>query len=89
MAIISLSGAYTAPKRRPKAYKAKDAAYSVGGNNGYYIAALPRPYPKNDPQKKIAKLAEQCKIKRGMSKSELQKSMKDCLTSENYDKVKV
>jgi hypothetical protein len=89
MPLISVSSAYSAPKRRPKRYKASDAAYEVGGNNGYYIAALPRPYPKNEPQKKIAALADTCKIKKGMKKKELQETMKDCVTTENYKKVKV
>ena len=88
MALISISAGYSNPKRRPAAYKAKDAAYSVGGNNGYYIAALPRPYPKNEPQRKIAALAEYCKIQKGISKSTLQKQMKECLTKSNYDAVR-
>lgn len=89
MPLISIGNAYSDPKRRPKRYKAKDAAYEVGGNNGYYIAALPRPYPKNEPQKKIAALAATCKIKKGMKKSELQNIMKSCVTTEEYKKVKV
>ena len=87
MALISLAAGFSAPKRRPKSYKAKDAAYTVGGNNGYYIASLPRPYPKNAPQRKIAALAELCKITKGIKKSELQTQMKDCVTRDNYKKV--
>lgn len=87
MALISLAAGFTAPKRRPKAYKARDAAYMVGGNNGYYIASLPRPYPKNAPQKKIAALAMLCKIAKGIKKATLQEQMKGCVTPENYRKV--
>lgn len=79
MAIISLAGAFTAPKRRPKAYKAADAAYQVGGNRGYYIAALPRPYRMTPQQKRVANVASECGIKPGISKSDLQKKMKDCV----------
>jgi len=87
MALISLAAGFTAPKRRPKAYKARDAAYVVGGNNGYYIASLPRPYPMNSPQRKIAALADLCKITKGIQKAALQNAMKGCVTRENYRKV--
>lgn len=88
MALISLAAGFTAPKRRPKSYKARDAAYSVGGNNGYYIASLPRPYPKNAPQRIISTLAELCKISKGIKKSELQTQMKGCVTKKNFESVK-
>jgi len=78
MALISMS-AFSAPKRRPKVYKAKDAAYPVGGNPGYYIASRPRPYPKTSQQRKVGEAAKACGIKAGISKSELQKAMKDCI----------
>ena len=79
MALISVSGAYTSPKRRPKAYKASDAAYQVGGNPGYYIAALPRPYPITSQQKKVREAAHACGIKPGISKKDLQTKMKECI----------
>lgn len=79
MALISVSQAYSDPKRRPKAYKARDAAYIVGGNRGHYIAALPRPYPKTRQQRKIAEIADKCGIKKGISKADLQNKMKDCV----------
>jgi len=82
MALISLSGAFSAPKRRPKAYKARDAAYTVGGNRGYYVAALPRPYPKNRPQRIISEVAEACGITKGISKADLQRKMKECVPGE-------
>lgn len=81
MPLISLSQ-FTAPKRRPKAYKARDAAYSVGGNRGFYIASLPRPYPKTSQQKKVAAVAEKCGIKSGIKKAALQTAMKDCVKKE-------
>jgi len=79
MAIISLSGAYTAPKRRPKSYKARDAAYNTGGNRGYYIAALPRPYPLTAQQRKVRSVATECGIKPGIKKADLQTKMVDCV----------
>lgn len=79
MSIISLSGAFSAPKRRPKMYKARDAAYPVGGNRGYYIAALPRPYPTTPQQAKVKRVAEECGIKPGISKSSLMTTMKECV----------
>ena len=79
MALISISGAFTAPKRRPKAYRAVDAPYMVGGNRGYYIAALPRPYPINAPQRKVKNVAAECNIKKGIGKRELMNAMVDCV----------
>lgn len=79
MAIISLSGAFTSPKRRPKSYKARDAAYTVGGNRGYYVAALPRPYKMTPQQKRVKEAAAACGIKKGISKSDLQTKMKECI----------
>lgn len=80
MAVISLGAAFSAPKRRPKAYKARDAAYIVGGNRGYYIASLPRPYPMTSQQRKVKDVADTCGIKKGISKSDLQKAMKECVS---------
>jgi len=79
MAIISISGAFTSPKRRPKAYRAVDAPYIVGGNRGYYIAALPRPYPLNAPQRKVKNVATECGIRSGISKRDLMTAMKECV----------
>jgi hypothetical protein len=80
---VALAGSLTLSsfvlKRRPKAYKAKDAAYPVGGNAGFYLASYPRPYPKTPQQKKIAEAARACGIKAGISKSELMKQMKECI----------
>jgi len=79
MAIISLAGAFSAPKRRPKRYKARDAAYPVGGNRGYYIASLPRPYPLTSQQRKVKTVAAECNIKPGISKADLMNAMKTCV----------
>jgi len=77
MVVISASGFYI--KRRPSAYKAKDAAYTVGGNAGYVLANRPGPYPLTSQQKKVRDTASGCGIKKGISKSALQKAMVDCV----------
>lgn len=69
-------------RRRPKAYKAKDAPYRVGGNPGVYLASFPRPYPKTAQQKKVSAVAAKCGIKSGISKSALMTAMKDCVKKE-------
>lgn len=79
MALISLSGAFTAPKRRPKAYKARDAAYVTGGNRGFYVAGLPRKYPRTPQQKRVASVAAECGIHKGITKRELQEKMVACV----------
>lgn len=81
MAIISLSGAFSDPKRRPKPYRARDAAYTVGGNRGYYVAALPRPYPLTPQQRKVKEVAQRCGITADQvqGKADLQRKMKECV----------
>lgn len=79
MALISISSAFSAPKRRPAAYKARDAAYPTGGNRGFYIASLPRPYPLTSQQKRVKSVALECGLKKGMSKADLQRAMVDCV----------
>jgi len=66
-------------KRRPGRYKAKDAAFAVGGHKGGYVAFFPRAYPTNAPQRKVREVARKCGIKPGISKSELQKLMVECV----------
>lgn len=78
MSIVNLSG-FTALKRRPRSYTARDAAFSVGGNGGYYIASRPRKYPRTRQQQRVAEVAERCGIKKGISKRELQTKMVDCV----------
>jgi len=76
--IKSLSGIYS-PRRRPIRYRARNAPYAVGGNKGFYIAALPRAYPKTAQQRRVADVARQCGIRKGMDKSTLMTAMKDCV----------
>ena len=80
--IVSGSNFFTGLKKRPRRYKAKDAAYPTGGNKGGYIAWLPREYPKNRPQRVVSMVAKKCGIKKGMSKAELQEAMVNCVGPE-------
>ncbi len=66
-------------KRRPGRYKAKDAAFAVGGHKGGYVAFFPRAYPTTSQQALVRKVAHECGIKPGISKSELQTKMVDCV----------
>lgn len=79
MAVIKALGKGFYIKGRPSAYKAKDAAYTVGGNRGWVISSLPRKYPKTPQQKKVSTVAKDCGIRKGMSKADLQKAMADCV----------
>lgn len=79
MALISISSAFSAPKRRPKQYKARDAAYPTGGNRGFYIASLPRPYPMTRQQAKVKDVARDCGISKGIAKADLQRKMVECV----------
>lgn len=79
MAVIkSLSGIFY-PKHRPKAYRAVDAPYQVGGNKGFYIAAFPRAYPITSQQRKVQTVARECGIHSGIAKRELMNAMKECV----------
>jgi len=78
MVIKSLGGIFL-PKRRPKAYRAVDAPYGVGGNKGFYIAAFPRAYPITSSQRKVKNVATECGIHSGISKRELMTAMKECV----------
>jgi hypothetical protein len=78
MSLISLSG-FSALKRRPRAYKARDAYCTTGGHGGYYIAARPRSYPKTPQQAKVGRVASECGIHKGISKAKLQEAMITCV----------
>lgn len=66
-------------KSRPTTYEASDAAYPTGGNSGMVLARMPNDYPLNSQQRKVKDAAEACGIKPGISKSELQEKMKNCI----------
>ncbi len=66
-------------KSRPKAYKARDAAFTVGGNRGFVLASLPREYPTTSQQRKVRDVAATCGIRKGMSKADLQRAMVECV----------
>lgn len=78
MVIGSIGGLF-ALKRRPKSYRARDAAYAVGGNRGFYLASMPRPYPLTRQQVVVKNTAKSCGIRKGISKSALMAAMADCV----------
>ena len=78
MVIGSIGGLF-ALKRRPKSYRARDAAYAVGGNRGFYLASMPRPYPLTRQQALFRDTAHGCGIRKGISKSALMSAMADCV----------
>lgn len=79
MVVVKNLSAIGYVKRRPKAYKASDAAYTVGGNKGFVLAAYPGDYPLTSQQKKVRDVASGCGIHKGISKAALQKAMVDCV----------
>jgi len=79
MIIKGITGIFVGPKRRPKQYRAVDAPYVVGGNAGFYIASRPRPYPRTMQQRKVANVASECGIRKGMDKRSLMTAMTDCV----------
>lgn len=87
MALRTLKQLSLTPRRAPKAYKAKDAEFTVGGNSGFYVASKPRPYPKTPQQAKVAKIAAECGIKKGIKKAELQKKMVECVGPKMREKL--
>jgi hypothetical protein len=74
-----IGGIFVGPKRRPRQYRAVDGAYAVGGNPGFYIASRPRAYPKTSQQRKVATVAAECGIHKGISKRELMTKMVECV----------
>ena len=64
-------------KSRPSAYTSDNM--TVGGNRGWVISSLPRAYPRTAPQKRVASVAAECGIKKGISRAELRRKMIDCV----------
>lgn len=79
MIIKGITGIFVGPKRRPRQYRAVDAPYAVGGNAGFYIASRPRPYPRTPQQRKVANVAAECGIRKGIDKRALMTAMTDCV----------
>jgi len=50
-------------------------------NGQLVLAWRPKPYPMTPQQKKVREAAKACGIKKGMSKGELVKAMKECIPS--------
>lgn len=46
---------------------------------GFRISTMPKAYPLTGQQKKLRGVLEECGVKKGISKAELQKAMIDCV----------
>jgi len=61
----------------------------VAGYNGFIVKKRPKKYPITKPQEIMRQIAQSCGIKKGISKAELQRAMKECVgpkMREYYDK---
>jgi len=79
MALIKSIGGVFSLRKRPRPYKAIDAAFQTGGNKGFYLASYPRAYPATPQQQKIKRVAQECGLRKGMSKRDLQTAMVECI----------
>lgn len=64
-------------KNRPRAYQSD--GMTVGGHKGIIIVNAPRPYPRTSQQRKVANVASECGIKKGINRRELRQKMIDCV----------
>jgi len=64
-------------RNRPRAYQSD--GMTVGGHSGLYIANRPRAYPRTAPQRRVASVAAECGIKKGISRRDLRQKMIDCV----------
>lgn len=51
----------------------------VAGYKGFVVRQRPKEYSQNKPQEVLTKISKQCGVKKGISKAELQKLMKECI----------
>lgn len=80
MSILGSISGIAVIKRRPRSYKPRDGGgKSFGGNSGFYLASMPRPYPINAPQRRVRDKARSCGIRKGMTKSDLIDKMINCI----------
>ena len=64
-------------KNRPRAYQSD--GMTVGGHKGIIVVNAPRPYPRTAPQRRVAQIAAECGIKKGINRRELRQKMIDCV----------
>lgn len=64
-------------KSRPKAHKLE--SITTKQHEGMVLAAMPKPYPMNAPQKNVKAAAAACGIHKGMSRGALVTAMVTCI----------
>lgn len=64
-------------KTRPKAHKLE--GITTKSHGGFVVASLPKSYPMNAPQKRVAAAAIACGIKKGISRGDLVNKMRTCI----------
>jgi hypothetical protein len=75
--IISSFKAVGHLRSRPKPHKLE--GIMTKQHPGLIIAANPKPYPINAPQRKVREAAKACGIKKGMSRAEVVSKMRTCI----------
>jgi len=61
----------------------------VAGHTGFILKKRPKKYRITKPQEIMRQIVRECGVRKGMSKAELQKAMKECIgpkMREYYDK---
>ena len=61
----------------------------VAGHSGFIVKKRPKKYPITKPQEIMRQIVRECGIRKGMTKAELQRAMKECVgpkMREYYDK---
>ncbi|MBU0598939.1 hypothetical protein KKF61_08215 [Patescibacteria group bacterium] len=74
--IKNVTGAFYL-KGRPKAYESD--GMTVGGKKGFVLSSRPRAYPKTSQQKKVARVAAECGIHKGITRRDLREKMISCV----------
>lgn len=77
MIVPNLKSAGFYMKTRPKPHKL-DSITTIQ-HDGYVAARLPKAYPITRPQMKVRRVADECGIRKGISRSELVGKMINCV----------
>jgi len=64
-------------KHSPKSHKLE--GITTTDHHAFVLSKYPRAYPMNAPQRKVASIAKECGIKKGMSRHDLVSKMIDCV----------
>jgi len=72
-----LSGMPGYIKTSPKSHRLE--GIHTTDHHRFVMARWPKPYPMNSAQRKVSSVADQCGIKKGMSRGDLVSKMVDCV----------